>query len=126
MKRRSFIRGAVAAIAIGLSPAFLNKTSLEIAGLDLAKGESIGTLVFWKMYPDGSRELIGAKEVPVVDRGINSLYQGKKQFFHFPEECNINEIGTTDGRLVSRHVFDEPMTFKAEDHLVIEYDYRVS
>ena len=143
MKRRTFLRGIAAAFAIGMSPAFLNTTKLEIIGLDLAKGDAIGTTSLFRIHSDGIRELISAVQNPIVDDGVNgvvSLYGDsdhiaagmpfdeypRQMRFMVPKNMNIEEMGVgTDGKH-NRIVLKEPITVESDDVLEIEYEYRIA
>lgn len=128
MQRRSFIRGAVAAIAIGLAPAFLNKTSLELAGIDPASNRDIGTMTVYRIHLDGERELLSVREIPVVDMGVDRTvpYFGERKTFVFPAESHLTEVGIGSQLGYRRWQFDETIVTKENEELVLEYDYRVS
>ena len=55
MKRRSFLKGVVAAVALGVSPMLLNTTKLELAGV----GQAYGAPAHRKTFRFGLGEVTG-------------------------------------------------------------------
>jgi hypothetical protein len=135
MKRRTFLKGMATAIAIGMAPAFLNKTSLEIIHTDTAKEQSVGIMSLWKIEKDGTKELISKKSIPIVDNGINSLriidYPRKHSVnaafskeglrFAYPGEGQIDEVGFGSSNSYQRIILDKPITVKSDDYLEMEF-----
>ena len=68
MRRRSFLRGVVAAFAIGMAPVTLNRV-----GLDLARDSRPIASGLFRLYRNG--ELVFEGENCVVDNGVDFVAQ---------------------------------------------------
>jgi len=115
--RRHFLRSAAAAVAIGLSPVFLNRTRLMLPD------ELTVTLTIHKVFDDGTKELV-ALNIPqgkIVDNGVNTIsYQPK-----WTE--TICEVGVSNPQGgLTRHVFDQPITVMDDERLEVVYDWSIS
>ena len=112
------------AIGIALAPVFLNKTALELVTQN--DTTMVGTMSVWHIHPDGTRELVSAKEIPIVDEGKNIMAVPRQQRFKMYEEVQIHEAGLYGPGSVQRMEFEHPITLHSDDYLEVEYDYRLS
>lgn len=144
MKRRSFIRGLLAASAVALSPVLFNRTKLELAGVDeetvrealkSATSDAMNeaaheamrgtlTVTLKKIGKNGHEEVIKQTSMTNVlaDQGMNRTARVEGP-------CNITEIGCTgplEGRLYSRVQFEDPIVVQVDEVIESVWEYRLN
>ena len=119
MKRRTFLRGCATAVAIGLAPAFLNATKLNLA----ETGRRI-PYRFGKTEGEVIAEISTPETITLPNQGtfISRIWADNELVYENKGENAIVDNGHNG---YTRVEFDKTITKKADETLDMTWEYRL-
>jgi len=130
MRRRTFLHGIAAAVAVAVAPVLLNRPKLELI-TDITRDQPLtATLDIYRVLPDGTFEWITSGRNQIVNSGVDEIvlpyFAGNAQSYRFntPVDTRLTEVGRGVEGAYERYQLDRTIDVQAGEEMRMVYGYR--